>query len=97
MYIINNNTNYSIVKRGGTKMCWRYNSHYGWNKLARDVVIQLPRNRVKEASRNENRDVIFNDAGSRKTSIDNESTEGPNKVISTEYQHSSYYQSNARV
>ena len=46
--------------------------------------MQLPRNRVAEASKHENREVIFNDSGSRKTSIDNESAEGPNKFILTD-------------
>ena len=52
--MIKYNTKYYKAKIGGTKEFWGYNPHYRWNKLAHDVVIQLPRNMVTEVSKNEN-------------------------------------------
>ena len=39
-----------MAKSGGTHKFWGYNPHYGWSKLAHDVVIQLPRNMVTDAN-----------------------------------------------
>ena len=73
--MIGNNTKDSIAKRGGITKFWRYNPHYGLNKLAHDILMQLSRNMIMEASHNENKDVIFNDTGSSKTSIYNDYAE----------------------
>ena len=97
MYMINNNTKYYIVRRDDTKEFWEYNPYYAWNKVTHSILIHIPRNRVTEASKHENKEVIFNDTGSRKTTSDNESDEGPYKYFPTDYQQSSYHELNGYV
>ena len=44
-------------------MFYGYNSHYGWNNISHDILIQLAKTKVIEASINENREAILNEAG----------------------------------
>ena len=85
MYVINNDAKYYMAKRRGKNEFRGYNPHYGWTKLVHDVVIHLL-NKVTDATQSENREVFFNDTGSRIASIDNISTKWRNKVIPTDYQ-----------
>ena len=66
LYSIENNTKYSIAKRGRTNDYWGYNPHYGWNKFAHDLLTHFPGYRVTEVQQNENEEIVLNDTGSMK-------------------------------
>ena len=60
-------------------------------------MTQLSNTRVAEARKNENKEIILKDTGSRKTSIDNKSSEGSYELILTDYKQNSYDESNACI
>ena len=71
VHIIKNNNKYYIAKRVSTNKYWEFNPHYGWNKLPHDMLKQLSNTRVADALKNENKEIILKDIGSKKSSIDN--------------------------
>ena len=87
--MIDINNNKFLAKRSDTDGSYGYNPHYGWNKLLHDIVAQLPKTKVKEASLHENIVVILNETGYMMKSSDNESVEGHITLISSRY-HQDY-------
>ena len=44
---MDNNTEYSLVRRDDKDGCYGYSPHYGWNKLSHDILIQLSKRQGK--------------------------------------------------
>ena len=77
-------------KNGDIDGFYRYNPHYGWNKLSHDILIQLPKTKVTEVGLNGNKQVVLDQAGYMIQSNDDQSVQGNNKLIPTGYQQDFY-------
>ena len=60
VYIVYNNTNYSLSKRDVAKGCWAYTLYYIWNKLTYSILKQFPQYKVTKSSQKVSKYIGYN-------------------------------------
>ena len=58
-YISDNNTTFSVAKRGGTREYWGFKLYYGWNMLTHYIFQNIPINRLADTRKTEDKYIIF--------------------------------------